>query len=237
MDSYRVSTVDIPESPLSFFMTMQGVTPLLFSTSSCAAGNGRFWNIHRTHPIWVHEITISSPKWNNYCEWPGTTRDEFTDAIRRSIRKINKDGLTDGVRRLPNISKKVIRKGATIRKVHKCCTPVNKAMSKISNSCHYLYYRGFKYFVSLYKRKWVYFPTFNERRRVKVSYHENTAFDSRHKSYRWWIGHASAHDMVLSRLHSHPTSDFFLWEYVYLPTYQIWEGLLLLLIQSLQLCW
>ena len=27
----------------SFFMTMQGVTPLL-SGISCAAGNGRFWN-------------------------------------------------------------------------------------------------------------------------------------------------------------------------------------------------
>ena len=44
----------------SFFMAMQGVTPLL---SRIAAGNGRFWNIHRTHPIWVHAITISSPKW------------------------------------------------------------------------------------------------------------------------------------------------------------------------------
>ena len=29
----------------SFFMTMQGVTSLL-SWTSCAAGNGRFWNIH-----------------------------------------------------------------------------------------------------------------------------------------------------------------------------------------------
>ena len=28
---------------------MQGLTPLL-SQTSCAAGNGRFWNIHRTHP-------------------------------------------------------------------------------------------------------------------------------------------------------------------------------------------
>ena len=43
----------------SFLMTMQGVTPLL-SRTSCAAGNGRFWNIHRTHPIWVHGIKISS---------------------------------------------------------------------------------------------------------------------------------------------------------------------------------
>ena len=46
---------------LSFFMTMQGVTPLL-SRTSCAAGNGRLWNIYRTQPIWVHVITISLPK-------------------------------------------------------------------------------------------------------------------------------------------------------------------------------
>ena len=34
---------------------------------------------------------------------------------------------------------KVINKGATILKVglHKCCTPVNKAMSEILNYCHY----------------------------------------------------------------------------------------------------
>ena len=35
----------------SFFMTMQVDTPLLLSRTSCAAGNGRFWNIHHTHPI------------------------------------------------------------------------------------------------------------------------------------------------------------------------------------------
>ena len=40
-----------------------------------AAGNGRFWNIHRTHPIWVHAITISSPKWKNHCEGPGTAQE------------------------------------------------------------------------------------------------------------------------------------------------------------------
>ena len=59
----------------SFFMTMQGVTPLLLSRSSCAAGDGRLWNIHRTHPIWVHTIAICSSKWNNHCEGPGTTQE------------------------------------------------------------------------------------------------------------------------------------------------------------------
>ena len=48
---------------------------LLLSRTSCAAGNGRFWNSHRTHPIWVHAIAISSPKWKNHCKGPGTTQE------------------------------------------------------------------------------------------------------------------------------------------------------------------
>ena len=60
-------------------------------------------------------------------------------AIGRSIRNINKDGRTNGVRRLPNIWQKVINKGAAILKVHKCCIPANKAMSKIWNCCHYFF--------------------------------------------------------------------------------------------------
>ena len=59
----------------SFFMTMQGVTPLLLSQTSYAARNGRFWNIHRTHPIRVHEITISLPKWKSHYEGPDTTQE------------------------------------------------------------------------------------------------------------------------------------------------------------------
>ena len=64
------------------------------------------------------------------------TRDELIRAIGRSIRNINKDGLADGVRRLPNIWQSVINKGATILKVFKCCTPVYKTMLKISNCRH-----------------------------------------------------------------------------------------------------
>ena len=56
-------------------MTIQGVTPLLMSRTSSTAGSGRFWDIHRTHPIWIHVITISSPKWKNHCERPGTTQE------------------------------------------------------------------------------------------------------------------------------------------------------------------
>ena len=33
------------------FTTMLGVTSLLLLSTSC---NGRFWNSHHTHPIWVH---------------------------------------------------------------------------------------------------------------------------------------------------------------------------------------
>ena len=45
------------------------------------------------------------------------------------------NGCADGVRRLPNIWQKVINKGATILKIHKCCTPVNKAESEILKCC------------------------------------------------------------------------------------------------------
>ena len=39
---------------------------LILSRISCAAGNGRFWNIHRTHPIRIHGITISSlTRWSS----------------------------------------------------------------------------------------------------------------------------------------------------------------------------
>ena len=54
------------------------------------------------------------------------TRDELICAIWRSTRIINKGGRADGIRRLPNIWQKVINKRATILKVHKCCTSVNK---------------------------------------------------------------------------------------------------------------
>ena len=59
------------------------------------------------------------------------TWDELIRIIRRSIQNINKDGRSDGVRRLPNIWQKEINKGeASILKVHKCCTQVNKASQK-----------------------------------------------------------------------------------------------------------
>ena len=74
----------------------------------------------------------TSVRWTRY-----NTRDELIRTIGQSIRNINKDVRADGIRRLPNIWQKVINNGATILKVHKCCIPVNKAMSEISNCCHY----------------------------------------------------------------------------------------------------
>ena len=65
-------------------------------------------------------------------------RDEPIRAIGRSIRNTNNDGRADGVRCLPNIRQNMVERRVTILKVHKSCTPVIKAMSEISNCCHYL---------------------------------------------------------------------------------------------------
>ena len=54
------------------------------------------------------------------------TRNKLIRAIGRSIRNINKDGRTDGVRRLPNIWQKVISKGTTILKVPLWIKPCQK---------------------------------------------------------------------------------------------------------------
>ena len=51
------------------------MTILLLSRTSWATDNGRFWNIHSIHPIWVHAITISSPRRANHCEGPGITQE------------------------------------------------------------------------------------------------------------------------------------------------------------------
>ena len=113
----------------TWWYRMQGVTPLLLSRTSCTPGNGRFWNIHRTHPIWVHAISISSQKVKEPLRGVlYNTRDELIRAIGRSIRKIHGYGRADGWR-LPNIWRNVINKGgATILKGHKMLYPLNKAM-------------------------------------------------------------------------------------------------------------
>ena len=63
-----------------------------------------------------------------------STRDELIRAIGQYKRNITR---AYGVRRLSNIWQKMVNKGATILKIHKCCSPVNKAMSEILNYCRY----------------------------------------------------------------------------------------------------
>ena len=45
---------------------------------------GRVWNIHRTHPISVNAITISSPAWKNHCEGPSTTQEINLSVLKGS---------------------------------------------------------------------------------------------------------------------------------------------------------
>ena len=87
----------------SFFMTVQGITPLLLSRTSCAAGNGRFWNIHRTHPMSPCDYDLSAKVKESLRRARYNTRDELIRAIGRPIRNINKSGRADGERRLPSI--------------------------------------------------------------------------------------------------------------------------------------
>ena len=100
----------------------------------------------------AHVIMISSPKWKNHCEGPQyNTRNQFIRAIGRLIRNINKERRTDGVHGLPNIWQTVISKRAAILKVHKCCSPVIKAISEISKCCNYFSSNPCKYAISLGK--------------------------------------------------------------------------------------
>ena len=86
----------------SFFMIMQGVTPLLLSQTSCTAGTSTVLTQCesmrlRSRSARQNEITLRGTRYN--------TRDELVRAIRRSIRNINKDGRADDVRRLLNNAK------------------------------------------------------------------------------------------------------------------------------------
>ena len=105
--------------------------------TSSGAGNGSFWNIHRTHPIWVHAITMSSPKWKNHCDGPSTTQEINVSVLSGgqygTSAKMGALMVYDAFQTFGN--RWQIRGRATILKVHKCCFPVNEVMSEISN--HY----------------------------------------------------------------------------------------------------
>ncbi|KAJ4438021.1 hypothetical protein ANN_13960 [Periplaneta americana] len=86
----------------SFFMIMQGVTPLALRRWQ--------WEIPE-HPPYSHDMNPCDYDLFTKVKEPlrGTrynTRDELIRAIGRSIRNINKDGRADGVRCLPNIWQK-----------------------------------------------------------------------------------------------------------------------------------
>ena len=117
---------------------MQGVT-LLLSRTSCAPGNGRFWNIHRTRTMSLCDYDLFVKVKESLRGTRFNRRDKFIRVIGRWIQNINKDGRTDGVRRLPNIWKKVINKECDCIEdtYYIYCIPVNKVMSEISNCCHY----------------------------------------------------------------------------------------------------
>ena len=138
MNSYRVSTVNVPESPLT------GHTG--------GPWQQRCDSLHFTKNdgVLYHQLPSFSPL--SLCDYDlfakvkeplrgprYNTRDELIRAIGRLLRKINKYGHADGVRCLPKIWQKAINKGATILKVYERCTLVNKVISEISSCWHFLF--------------------------------------------------------------------------------------------------
>ena len=113
----------------SFFMTMQGVTPLLLSWISCAAGNGRFWNIHRTRPIWSMRLRSLHQSERT------TARDpvQYKRWTYPCYKAVNREHQQRWTRWWCTRHSKHLAGGdkwGTILKVRKCCTPVNKAISE-----------------------------------------------------------------------------------------------------------
>ena len=95
----------------SFFMTMQGDTPLLVSRTSCVAGNGRFWNNHSTQAMSPRNYNLFVKVKEPLRGTQYNTRDELIRAVGRSILNVDKDGRAYGALRLPNIWQKAINKG------------------------------------------------------------------------------------------------------------------------------
>ena len=118
---------------------------------SWAAGYGRFWNIHRTHPIWVHASHIGERT---------TARDpvqhkRWTYPSYRAVNTEHQQGWTRWWCTTPSkhLVKVISKGGASILKVHKCCTPVNKAMSEILNCYLFLGGEGWLGFPDLWSGK------------------------------------------------------------------------------------
>ena len=121
----------------SLFITVQRVTPLLSRTSwQLAIGDSgtstvltryesmRLWSLRQSERT-IARDSVQDKRWTYPCH-------------RAVNMEHNKDGCADGVRRLTNIWKKVIYKEGRLYWRHiNVWTPVNKAMSEISNCCHY----------------------------------------------------------------------------------------------------
>ena len=74
MDSYRVITMDVPESPIS--SGARG--PWLQQLCDFLHCHEEWWGSVSPNAVvfsWVNVITISSPEWKNECEVPGTTQE------------------------------------------------------------------------------------------------------------------------------------------------------------------
>ena len=134
MDSCEVSTVDVPESPIA------SGTRGVWQQQLCDP-----WHYHEEWRDYVppsihvfssvHGIMISSAKWKNHCGGPGTTQHPCYGAVSTE----HQQRWTRWWCTMPSKHLvKMMNEGVTILKVHKRCTPVNKAMSEISNCCHFV---------------------------------------------------------------------------------------------------
>ena len=122
MDSDRVSTVDVPESPISSGARGR------WEQQRCDflhCHEERWGSVPPSVVVfsWVHVFynLVAKVKVSLRRTWYNT-RHELIHSIVRSIRNMNKDGRADGVRRLPNIWQKVISIGATILNIKPCQT-------------------------------------------------------------------------------------------------------------------
>ena len=137
MDSYRVSTVDVLESHIA--SSARG--PWQQQRCDSLHCHEEWWGSVQPIVVFsrVHEITISSPKWKRTNTTEMVQHKRWTYPYYRAVNtEHQQNGRADGVRRLQNIWQKEINEGATIMKVHICGTPVNKAISELSNCCHYI---------------------------------------------------------------------------------------------------
>ena len=101
----------------SFFMTMQGLTPLLLSPTSCAAGDGRFWNFH---------------PWCKYLHNASTILIRYESMRLRSFRQSEKTTSSDPVqhKRWTYTCYRAVNTKHQQRWTRRWCTTVSKHLAK-----------------------------------------------------------------------------------------------------------